>query len=135
MSLANQIRAAQSNNLMASASNDLKYALRSFKKSPVFTAVAVLSLALGIGANTAIFTLLDQILLRLLPVKDPSQLVLLSTGGRNYGSNWGGNAISYPMFRDFEDHNEVFTDMFCRFPLPVSLTQEGRTERIQSELV
>jgi len=101
----------------------------------MFTAVAVLSLALGIGANTAIFTLLDQILLRLLPVKDPRQLVLLSMVGRHYGSNWGGNAISYPMFRDFQDHNEVFTDMFCRFPLPVSLTQEGRTERIQSELV
>jgi predicted permease len=114
---------------------DLRYAFRSLRKSPMFTTVAVLSLALGIGANTAIFTLLDQILLRLLPVKDPRQLVLLSMVGRHYGSNWGGNAISYPMFRDFQDHNEVFTDMFCRFPLPVSLVQEGRTERIQAELV
>src|SRR6202047_2621318 len=96
------------NNIMASASNDLRFALRSFKKAPVFTAVAVLSLALGIGANTAIFTLLDQVLLRLLPVKDPQQLVLLTMKGRHYGSNWGGNSISHPMFRDFREHNEVF---------------------------
>ncbi len=56
--------------------HELRYTLRSLRKSPVFTAVAVLSLALGIGANTAIFTLLDQILLRLLPVKDPQELAL-----------------------------------------------------------
>jgi hypothetical protein len=55
--------------------SDLRFALRAMRKSPVFTAVAVLSLALGIGANTAIFTLLDQILLRLPPVKDPSKEV------------------------------------------------------------
>src|SRR5277367_1790768 len=125
MSLANRIRAAQSNNLMASASNDLKYALRSFKKSPMFTAVAVLSLALGIGANTAIFTLLDQILLRLLPVKDPRQLVLLTTHGRHYGSNWGGNATSYPMYRDFQERNQVFSGMFCRRPTYMSLSFGG----------
>ena len=82
----------------------------------MFTAVAVLSLALGIGANTAIFTLLDQILLRLMPVKDPQSLVLLTMRGRHYGSNWGGNAISYPMYRDFQDHNQVFSGMFCRRP-------------------
>src|SRR5580698_1853817 len=93
---------------------DLRYAFRSFRKAPVFTAVAVLSLALGIGANTAIFTLLDQVLLRLLPVKDPQQLVLLTMRGRHYGSNWGGNMISYPMYRDFQDHNEAFTGMFAR---------------------
>ena len=86
------------------------------RKSPVFTAIAVLSLAVGIGANTAIFSLLDQILLRLLPVKDPQQLVLLTMKGMHYGSNWGGNAISYPMYSDFRDHNQVFSGMFCRFP-------------------
>lgn len=135
MSLANRIRAAQSNNLMASASNDLKYALRSFKKSPVFTAVAVLSLALGIGANTAIFTLLDQILLRLLPVKDPRQLVLLTMKGFHYGGNWGANALSFPMYRDFKANNKVFTEMFCRFSSRVSLGYNGQTERIAGELV
>lgn len=115
--------------------NDFRYALRTLRKSPVFTVVAVLSLALGIGANTAIFTLLDQILLRLLPVKDPQRLVLLSAKGFHYGSNWGGNAISYPMYHDFSEHNSVFSGMFCRFPYPMSLSFDGRTERTRGELV
>ena len=109
---------------------DLRFALRTLAKSPIFTGVAVLSLALGIGANTAIFSLLDQILLRLLPVKRPAELVLLTMRGSHYGSNWGGNAISYPMYRDFKDHNEVFSGMFCRFPLDTSLTFENQTERV-----
>jgi predicted permease len=114
---------------------DLRYAFRSFRKAPVFTAVAVLSLALGIGANTAIFTLLDQVLLRLLPVRDPKSLMLLTMRGRHYGSNWGGNMLSYPMFRDFQDHNEVFSGMFARRAAETSLTFEGRTEKVSAELV
>ncbi|MGA3202014.1 MAG: ABC transporter permease [Bryobacteraceae bacterium] len=120
---------------MSNLLGDLRYAFRSLRKAPVFTAVAVLSLALGIGANTAIFTLLDQILLRLLPVKDAKELTLLTMRGRHYGSNWGGNAISYPMYRDFQDRNQVFSIMFCRFPREVSLTFDGHTELSQAELV
>src|ERR1700704_1678252 len=115
--------------------NDFRYALRTLKKSPVFAVVAALPLSLGIGANTAIFTLLDQVLLRLLPVKNPQQLVLLTMRGKHYGNNWGGNAISYPMYRDFQDHNEVFSGMFCRFPQPVSMTYGARSERVAAELV
>jgi predicted permease len=114
---------------------DFKYALRTLRRSRGFAAVAALTLALGIGANTAIFTLLDQVLLRLLPVKNPQQLVLLTMRGRHYGNNWGGNAISYPMYRDFQDHNEVFSGMFCRFPQPVSMTYGGQAERTLGELV
>jgi predicted permease len=114
---------------------DLRYAFRSLKKVPVFTAVAILSLALGIGANTAIFTLLDQILLRLLPVKDPKELVLLTMKGAHYGSNWGGNAISYPMYRDFQDRNQVFSTMLCRFTRQLSLEFEGHSELVSGELV
>ncbi len=114
---------------------DVKYTFRLLVRTPGFTAVAVLTLALGIGANTAIFTLLDQVLLRLLPVKDPQQLVLLTMKGRHYGSNWGGNAISHPMFRDFREHNEVFSDMFCRFPTSASLSFGQQAERVQVELV
>jgi predicted permease len=114
---------------------DLKYTFRMLARTPGFTAVAVLTLALGIGANTAIFTLLDQVLLRLLPVKDPQQLVLLTMRGLHYGSNWGGNAISHPMFRDFRDHNEVFSEMFCRFPYTASLTSNGQAELVQLEMV
>jgi predicted permease len=114
---------------------DFKYALRTLRRSPGFAAVAALTLALGIGANTAIFTLLDQVLLRLLPVKNPSELILLTMRGRHYGNNWGGNAISYPMYRDFQDHNEVFSGMFCRFPIAAALTLGGQSERVQAELV
>ena len=114
---------------------DLKYTYRTLARTPGFTAIAVLTLALGIGANTAIFSLLDQVLLRLLPVKDPQQLVLLTMKGHHYGSNWGGNAISHPMFRDFRDHNEVFSDMFCRFPESASLSFGQQSERVSVELV
>ena len=114
---------------------DLRYTFRTLVRTPGFTAVAVLTLGLGIGANTAIFTLLDQILLRLLPVKEPQQLVLLTMKGHNYGNNWGGNAISHPMFRDFRAHNQVFSDMFCRFPAAASLSIGQRSERVQVELV
>src|SRR5580698_9609325 len=61
--------------------SDIKFALRNLRRSPLFTVVAVASLALGIGANTAIFTLVDQLLLRLLPVKNPEQLVMISSTG------------------------------------------------------
>ena len=114
---------------------DFAYALRTLRRSRGFAVVAALTLALGIGANTAIFTLLDQVLLRLLPVKNPQQLVLLTTRGKHYGNNWGGNAISYPMYRDFQDNNEVFSGMFCRFPQPVSMTYGGQAERTLGELV
>src|SRR3984957_11405011 len=110
--------------------NDIRYALRTFRKSPVFVA-----LALGIGANTAIFTLIDQVLLRLLPVKDPQQLVLLWTRGQHYGSNSGANKISYPMYVDFRDKNQVFSGMFCRDDIAFSVNFEGKTERISGEIV
>src|SRR3982075_723278 len=114
---------------------DLKYTFRMLARSPGFTTVAVLTLALGIGANTAIFTLLDQVLLRLLPVKDPKSLVLLTMRGKHYGSNWGSNALSYPMYRDFQAHNGVFSGMFARFPLYSSVTIGNQSERVKAELV
>src|SRR5262249_11194856 len=115
--------------------SDLRYAVRIMVKAPVFSTVAILSLALGIGANTAIFTLLDQVLLRLLPVKEPEQLVLLTSVGSHYGSNTGANALSYPMYKDFRDRNQVFSGVLCRFGLPLSLGYKGQTERVDGELV
>jgi len=78
---------------------DVRYALRALGKAPAFTAVAVLSLALGIGANTAVYSLVDGVLLNLLPVKNPGELVQLKEIGRHYGSNTGMNALSYPSTR------------------------------------
>lgn len=114
---------------------DFTFALRTVRKSPLFFLVSVLSLALGIGANTAIFTLTDQLLVRMLPVKNPEQLVLFSAVGRHYGSNQGWNRISYPMYQDFRDHNDVFSGMFCLRETDVSLSYGGRTERVSGELV
>src|SRR6185436_11168555 len=80
--------------LMARLYFDLRFALRNLRRSPLFTFVAVASLALGIGANTAIFTLIDQLMLRLLPVSDPEQLVLIYATGPHLGSNRGSRASS-----------------------------------------
>jgi predicted permease len=114
---------------------EFRFAVRSLLKSPVFAAVAVLSLALGIGANTAVFTFLDQALLRLLPVKDPEQLVQLKEVGKHYGSNTGINALSYPIYKDFSEQNQVFSGMFCRSSQPFSISFGGRSERSSGELV
>jgi hypothetical protein len=114
---------------------DIRYAFRSFRKTPVFTAVAVLSLALGIGANTAIFTLIDQLILRLLPVRDPQNLVILAGRGRHYGGNNGINALAYPMYQDLRDHNQVFNGMMCRYRFNVTLSFGAQSEVISGELV
>src|SRR5579872_211201 len=115
--------------------SEIRYALRALRKSHVLAIVAILSLAFGIGANTAIFTFVDQLLLRLLPVKDPQQLVLLTWRGPHYGSNRGPNMLSYPMYKDFRERNQVFSDMFCRRSIPVSISANGQTERASAELV
>jgi predicted permease len=121
---------------MAHVLSDLQYAWRGLRKTPVFTAVAMLSIALGIGANTAIFTVVDQLLLRLLPVKDPRQLVLVTGEGFQYGNGWGdGNELSYPRFTDLHDNNQVFSAMFCRFGYGLHIGAGGQTEKVAGELV
>ncbi len=120
---------------MAHLWQDLRFALRTLKKSPVFVVVAVLSLALGIGANTAIFSLVDQVLLRLLPVKDPQQLVLFWGRGSHYGSNNGRYRLSYPMYVDFRDNNQVFSGMFAQHGTTLSVACDGKTELVDGEMV
>ena len=114
---------------------DIRFALRTLRKGPVFTFVAILSLALGIGANTAIFTLMDQVLLRYLPVQHPEQLVMLDQPNLTQGSIWNDHSFSYPMYKDFRDQNQVFSGVLARFPLPFSVGYRGQTERAEGEMV
>src|SRR5688572_25408824 len=114
---------------------DLRFALRSLRRSPLFTFVAVASLALGIGANTAIFTLIDQLMLRVLPVSQPEQLVMISSTGPHMGNNRGSRASSYPMYQDYQQKAEAFSYVFCRYATSVSVSFSGQTERASAELV
>jgi len=96
---------------------DLRYAGRLVRKSPAFAAVVVITLALGIGANTAIFTLINAVMLHTLPVKDPGQLVLFYDGidsGVDDGDGFPGNIFAYPAWEYFRDHNESFQGL-CAF--------------------
>ncbi len=120
---------------MAALLQDFLYSLRTLRKSPVFLAVAVLSLGLGIGANTAIFTLVNQLILQPLPVRDPQQLVMLAGRGRHYGGNNGMDRLSYPMYQEIRDKNQVFSGMFCTYPATVSATFQGGTELIGADFV
>ena len=141
---------------MRHLARDLKYAVRGLARSPLLTAVALVSIALGIGANTAIFTLVDEVLLRALPVKQPEQLVLFSGARNHYGSNSGGNMLSFPMYEDFRDNfvdaperlarvgrplpnpaptPKIFTGLFARRPVMMNIGVDGQTERVPGELV
>ena len=115
--------------------SDFRYALRTLLKAPAFTIVVVLTLALGIGANTAIFSLTDQVLLRMLPVKSPEQLVVLDGPGAFRGRTFNNGTLSYPMYRDLRDQNTVFDGVIARFPAPLTLLTGGQSERVNGELV
>src|SRR5213083_2339270 len=99
---------------MTASTGDLRLAIRGLRRSPLFAIVATLSLALGIGANTAIFTLMDQILLRQLPVKDPDRLVMLYQQGAHNGSNMGDRMHSYPIYQDFQQKAKPLAEVLCR---------------------
>jgi predicted permease len=87
------------------------------------------------GANTAVFTLIQQLILQPLPVKAPEQLVMLAGRGDHYGGSNGPDRMSYAMFQDIRDRNELFSGMFCAYSDTVSLTVEGKTELITAEMV
>jgi predicted permease len=114
---------------------DFQYAVRNLRRSPLFTVVALFSLALGIGANSAVFTIADQVLLRFIPVAHARQLVSFSSPGPPNGHVWGEDTFSYPMFRDFRDHNSVFEGVAARFNTNLNLSYNNRSERIAAELV
>jgi len=125
---------------MESLLQDLRYGFRVLHKSPGFTAVAVITLALGIGENTAIFTLLDQVFLRRLPVRQPEQLVQLKFSGSDEGSmhSYGGefgDYFSYPMYRDLRDQNSVFAGVIATDSTQVGVQWHNQPDLANTELV
>ena len=120
---------------MTSLVPDLRFSVRSIRRSPLLASVAILSLALGIGANTAIFTLMDQIMLRRLPVKSPDRLVMLHQKGPHNGSNMGTRMHSYPIYQDFQQKAAPFSEVLCRRLVPGSVAVDKVTERVDAELV
>ncbi|MGH9373052.1 MAG: ABC transporter permease [Vicinamibacterales bacterium] len=120
---------------MIAPTADLRLALRGLRRNPLFATVAILSLALGIGANTAIFTLIDQILLRKLPVRAPDELVMLYQQGSHMGSNMGSRMHSYPMYQDYQQRAEPLAEVLCRRLVDAAVSIDNRTERVQAEMV
>lgn len=111
---------------MDSLIKDIRYAIRGLIKRPGFVAIAVVTLALGIGANTAIFSLVNTVLLRTLPVDRPGEIVSVAVRGRDDSMS----AFSYPNYRDFRDRNEVLSGLLVYRFVPLSLSRGGANERI-----
>jgi predicted permease len=122
---------------------DLRYGMRGLLRNPGFTTVAVITLALAIGANSTIFSLLNQALMRALPVQDPEQLVVLSYAGSTSGHvhSEGGNTqshkheFSYPMYRDLRDKNTVLSGLIASASVSVGVVWNNRAEAVSAEMV
>jgi len=114
---------------------DIRHTTRALRKTPGFTIVVLLTLALGIGANTAIFSLMDQVLLRSLPVEDPSALVLLDGPGAFRGRTMNAQTFSYPMYTDFRDRTQVFSGVLGRFSTRMTVSWRGQSEAVDGDLV
>ena len=131
--------------LMRAIWQDIRFGARMLAKHPGFTAIAVLTLALGIGANTGIFTILRQVVLQRLPVPHPEQLVLLYSPGPKQGhvnsdenaapGEDGAESFSYPMYANLRDRNSVFTGLAAKDTFSATLTYRGNTERARADLV
>ncbi len=111
---------------------DLRYGVRMLAKRPGFTLIVVLTLALGIGANTAVFSLIDAFLLRQLPVRDPEQLFFVRATTPRGGIT---GSFPYPTFEQFRDRNRSFSGIFAFDSTRVSVTVEGRPEMVEGDFV
>src|SRR3977135_3529521 len=119
---------------MDSFFRDLRYSVRMLIKSPAFTAVAVLSIALGIGANTTVFSVINAVLLKSLPYKDPGSLVLLWGDSRAEGNLTRHNQVSATDVADFRSQNTVFEDVATYsgwFPIASGDSEAERIPAIQ----
>jgi predicted permease len=115
---------------------DFRFAFRSLRRAPAFSIVVILTLGLGIGANTAIFSLLDQVLLRMMPVREPQALVLLDGPGPFSGRTNNNMTFSVPMFRGLDERSrDVMTGMFARYDTSATVSSGKQSERVFAELV
>ena len=115
---------------------DLRFSVRSFLRSPSFTITAVLSLMLGIGATTAIYSLVNQVLLRALPVRQPERLVLIDWRGDQVADGFGSwNLMSYPIARDLDQQKQFFDGVFCRALTTVNLSTGSDYRPAVAEIV
>ena len=115
---------------------DLRFSARSLLRSPGFTAATLLSLALGIGATTAIYSLVDQVILHALPIHDPARLVLVDWNGDQVAGGFGSwNLMSYPMCRDLQQQSRFFDGVLCRAEIQVNLSAGGDPKPIAAEIV
>ncbi|HWY03816.1 MAG TPA: ABC transporter permease [Candidatus Acidoferrum sp.] len=115
---------------------DLRFSARSFLRSPPFTATIVLSLALGIGATTAIYSLVDQVLLHALPIRQPQRLVLIDWKGDQVANGFGSwNLMSYPICLDLQLQDRFFDGVICRAATTVNLSTGGEHKPAAAEIV
>ncbi|MBV8571002.1 MAG: ABC transporter permease, partial [Acidobacteriaceae bacterium] len=115
---------------------DLRFSVRSFLRTPSFTMTAALSLMLGIGATTAIYSLVDQVLLHALPVRQPERLVLIDWKGDQVANGFGSwNLMSYPICRDLDQQKQFFEGVFCRALTAVNLSRGGDSYPVTAEIV
>lgn len=115
---------------------DLRFSARSFRRSPSFAATAVLSLALGIGATTAIYSLVDQVVLHALPADHPERLVLIDWNGEWAGGGFGSyNLMPYPICRDLQQQKQFFDGVLCRAAATINLSTGGESRPAAAELV
>jgi predicted permease len=116
---------------------DLRFSARSFLRSPGFTATTLLSLALGIGATTAIYSLVDQVILHALPVREPERLVLVDWNGDDLVTYQTGsiNLMPYPICRGLQQQTRLFDGVLCRAEIQVNLTASGDPRPVAAEIV
>jgi predicted permease len=120
--------------MLTSTLQDIRYALRMLAKNPGFAGVVILTLALGIGANAAIFSLTDKVLLQSLPVERPDELAVVSSYDPREGPGFA-SSFSYPMYQDLRDKNDVFTGVIARGGVQLSVSCADQNERVRGELV
>ena len=120
---------------MSTFIQDFKYAVRTIRRAPAFAFIVILTLGLGIGANTAIFSLMDQVMLRMLPVQDPGELVQLDGPGPFSGRSYNDRTFSYPMYVDLRDRNTVFAGWWRAFRRARRSPTAGRPSGSSVELV